>query len=109
MFQFADDSSVGVLNPNAAGSKVPRRSGLRERSDGKIGLVGMHHNTRSFVTLLFIRNRIRYEREGRFRSINVILHRGRAAETDRSDNFSIHLDGKPATPRGYTRKRGDAG
>src|SRR5271163_1526508 len=25
--------------------------------------------------LLFIRNRIRYEREGRFRAINVILHR----------------------------------
>src|ERR1700676_1828260 len=26
--------------------------------------------------LLFSRNRIRYEREGRFRAINVILHRG---------------------------------
>src|SRR5216683_3107673 len=49
--------------------------------------------------LLFFWNRIRYEREGRFRPINVVLHRGCAAETDRSDNFSIHLDGKPAAPR----------
>src|ERR1700676_1781114 len=59
--------------------------------------------------LLFFLNRIRCEREGRFRAINVILHRGCAAEPDRPDNFSIHLDGKPATPRGHTRKRGDAG
>src|ERR1700730_1041532 len=49
--------------------------------------------------LLFFWNRIRYEREGRFRAINVILHRGCAAETDRSDNFSIHFDGKSAAPR----------
>src|SRR6202035_2002915 len=41
--------------------------------------------------LLFFWNRILYEREGRFRAINVILHRGCAAETDRSDNFSMHL------------------
>src|SRR6202040_426938 len=27
-----------------------------------------------------------------FRAINVILHRGCAVETDRSDNFSIHFD-----------------
>jgi hypothetical protein len=39
IFQFADDSSVGFLYPNAARSKVPRGSGLRERSDGKIGLL----------------------------------------------------------------------
>src|SRR6202166_1102743 len=49
--------------------------------------------------LLLFWNRIRYEREGRFRAINVILHRGCAAETDRSDNFSIHFDGKSAAPR----------
>src|SRR6202790_1478374 len=49
--------------------------------------------------LLFFWNPIRYEREGRFRAINVILHRGCAAETDRSDNFSIHFDGKSAAPR----------
>src|SRR6202049_2154015 len=49
--------------------------------------------------LIFFWNPIRYEREGRFRAINVILHRGCAAETDRSDNFSIHFDGKSATPR----------
>src|SRR5271156_2507377 len=59
--------------------------------------------------LLFFWNRIRYEREGRFRAINVILHRGCAAETDRSDNFSIHLDGKPAAPRGHARECGDTG
>src|ERR1700681_2303126 len=59
--------------------------------------------------LLSFWNRIRYERECRFRAINVILHSGCAAETDRPDNFSIHLDGKPATPRGHTRKRGHAG
>ena len=34
-----------------------------------------------------------------FAPINVILHRGCAAETDRSDNFSIHFDGKSAAPR----------
>src|ERR1700730_12574210 len=51
--------------------------------------------------LLFFWNRIRYEREGRFRAINVILHRGCAAETDRSDNFSIHFHGKSAAPRGH--------
>src|SRR6266403_3081630 len=49
--------------------------------------------------LLFFWNRIRYEREGRFRAINIILHRGCAAETDRADNFSIHFDGKSAAPR----------
>src|SRR6202163_3539889 len=55
IFQFADDSSVGVLNPNAAGSKVPRRSGLRERSDGKIGLlrVQSHHHARQSVRPAF--------------------------------------------------------
>src|SRR5580692_3059656 len=47
--------------------------------------------------LLFFWNPLRYEREGRFRAINVILHRGCAAETDRSDNFSIHFDRKSAT------------
>src|ERR1700687_4402796 len=49
--------------------------------------------------LLFFWNPIRYEREDRFRAINVILRRGCAAETDRSDNFSIHFDGKSAAPR----------
>src|SRR5580693_4537690 len=49
--------------------------------------------------LLFFWNPLRYEREGRFRAINVILHRGCAAETDRSDNSSIHFDGKSTAPR----------
>src|SRR5580700_10315450 len=48
---------------------------------------------------VFFWNRIRYEREGRFRAINVIVHRGCAAGTDRSDNFSIHFDGKSTAPR----------
>src|ERR1700686_3726027 len=55
IFQFADNSSVGVLNPNAAGSKMPRRSGLRERSDGKIGLlrVQSHHHANQSVRPAF--------------------------------------------------------
>src|ERR1700675_2222270 len=59
--------------------------------------------------LLFIWTPIRYEREGRFRAIFVVLHRGRPAQPDRPDNFSVHLNGKPSTPRRHTRKRGDAG
>ena len=31
-------------------------------------------------------------------AIDVVLHRGRPAQPDRSDNLSVHLDGKPATP-----------
>src|SRR3984893_13889686 len=43
------------------------------------------------------------------RAVDVVLHRGRSAQADPPDNLSVHLDGKPATPRRYTRKRGDAG
>src|SRR3984885_6179110 len=42
-------------------------------------------------------------------SIDVVLHHGRPAQPDRPDNFSVHLNGKPSTPRRHTRKRGDAG
>src|SRR5258708_29553454 len=35
--------------------------------------------------------------------------RTRPAQPDRSDNFSVHLNGKPSTPRRDTRKRRDAG
>src|SRR6202163_1581785 len=59
--------------------------------------------------LLLSRHRIGYEREGCCRAIDVILHRGRPAQPDRPDNFSVHLDGKPPTPRRHTRKRGDTG
>ena len=55
------------------------------------------------------RQRIGYEREGCSRAIDVVLHRGCPAQTDRPDNLSVHLDGKPPTPRRHTRKRGDAG
>jgi hypothetical protein len=43
------------------------------------------------------------------RAIDVVLHRGRPAQPDRSDNFSVHLNGKPSTPRRHTRKRWDTG
>src|SRR5258706_8849422 len=59
--------------------------------------------------LLLSRHRIGYERQGCSRAIDVVLHRGRPAHPDRPDTLSVHLDGKPATPRRYTRKRGDAG
>src|SRR5258708_21047342 len=59
--------------------------------------------------LLLSRQRVGYERQRRFRAIDVVLHRGRPAQADRPDNFSVHLDGKPSTPRRHTRKRGDAG
>src|SRR6266446_726088 len=50
-----------------------------------------------------------YERQGRTRAIDVVLHRGRSAHPDRPDNFSVHLNGEPSSPRRHTRKRGDAG
>src|SRR3984893_16812990 len=61
------------------------------------------------VSLLLARHRLGYERQGCFCAIDVVLHCGRTAQPDRPDNLSVHLDGKPATPRRYTRKRGDAG
>src|SRR5713101_3871981 len=59
--------------------------------------------------LLFSWHRIGYERQGCSRAIDVVLHRGRPAQPDRPDDFSIHLNGKPPTPRRHTRKRGDTG
>src|SRR6266403_1722455 len=61
------------------------------------------------VMELVSRHRIGYERQGCARAIDVILHRGRPAQPDRPDNISVHLNGKPPTPRRYTRKRGDTG
>src|SRR6202048_2539478 len=52
---------------------------------------------------------IGYDSQSRSRAVDVVLHGGRPAHPDRPDNFSVHLDGKPATPRRYTRQRGDAG
>src|SRR5437899_7411078 len=54
-------------------------------------------------------HRIGYERDGCSRAIDVVLHRGRPAQPDRPDNFSVYTDGKPSSPRRHTRKRGDAG
>src|ERR1700694_2353454 len=59
--------------------------------------------------LLFSRHRIGYEGQGCSRAIDVVLHSGRSAQPDRPDNFSVHLDGKPSTPRRHTRERGDTG
>src|SRR5882757_2251739 len=61
------------------------------------------------ASLLVSWHRIGYERQGCSRAIDVVLHRGRPAHPDCADNFSVHLDGKPSTPRRHTRKRGDAG
>src|ERR1700730_7934990 len=58
---------------------------------------------------LLSRHRVGYERQGCSRAIDVVLHRGRPAQPDRPDNFSVHLDGKPSTVGRHTRKRGDAG
>src|SRR3984893_6144763 len=55
------------------------------------------------------RHRIGYEREGCSRAIDVVLHRGRPAQPDRSDNFSVHLNGTPPTPRRHSCKRREAG
>jgi len=51
---------------------------------------------------------IGYESQSRSRAVDVVLHLGRPANSDRPDNFSLHLDGKPATHARYARKRGDA-
>src|ERR1700732_1563609 len=59
--------------------------------------------------LLLSRHCIGYDGQSRSRAVDVVLHRGRSAQADRPDNLSVHLDGKPATPRRYTRERGDAG
>src|SRR5437899_1623139 len=59
--------------------------------------------------LLLGRYRIRYERQGCSRAIDVVLHRGRSAHPDRADDFSVHLNRKPSTPRRHTRKRGHSG
>src|SRR6202140_1834606 len=58
---------------------------------------------------LLSRHCIGYDSQSRSRAVDVVLHRGRSAQADRPDNLSVHLDGKSATPRRYTRKRGDAG
>src|SRR6266481_5479099 len=58
---------------------------------------------------LLSRYRSRYELQGCFRAIDVVLHRGSATWPDRPDNFSVHPNGKPSTPCRHTRKRGDAG
>src|SRR5260370_41392795 len=54
------------------------------------------------------RDRTCYNRQGCSCAVDVVLHRGRPAQTDRPDNFSVHLNGKPSSPRSHTRKRGDA-
>src|SRR5258708_37575125 len=69
------------------------------------GLVGMTHHGRALLSGYHVE----YERQGCSRAIDVVLHRGRPAHSDRPDNFSVDLDGKPSTPRRHTGKRGHAG
>ena len=69
------------------------------------GLVGMTHHDRALLSGYHVE----YERQGCSRAIDVVLHRGRPAHSDRPDNFSVDLDGKPSTPRRHTGKRGHAG
>src|SRR5260370_2707887 len=52
---------------------------------------------------------MRYERYGCSRAIDVVLHRGRPAYSDRPDNFYVQLNGEPSTPCRHTGKRGNAG
>src|SRR6202167_348352 len=47
--------------------------------------------------------------EACFGAVDVVLHRGCSTDPDSSDNFSIHLDRKPAPIRRHPRKRRDAG
>src|ERR1700731_3353549 len=58
---------------------------------------------------LLSRHRIGQERQGCSRAIDVDLYRVRPAQSDRPDNFSVHLNGKPSTPRRHARKRWDTG
>ena len=41
------------------------------------------------------RHRIGYQRQGRFRAIDVVLRRWRPAHSDRPDNFSAHVNRQP--------------
>src|SRR6266436_2984961 len=59
--------------------------------------------------LLLSRPRIGYKSERCSRAIDVVLHGGGSVYPDRPDNFSVHLNGKPPTPRRHTGKRGNTG
>ena len=59
--------------------------------------------------LLLSRCRVGHEREGCSSAILVVLDRGRPAQPDRADHFSVHLNGKSSSPRRHPRKRGHAG
>src|SRR6202051_5234099 len=67
------------------------------------------HVTATRITNSAHRHRVRYERQRCCRAIDVVLHRGSPAQSDRPDNFSVHLNGKSPSPRRHTRKRGHAG
>src|SRR6202171_4828950 len=59
--------------------------------------------------LLLSRHRIGHESEGCPRASDVVLHGGGSAYPDRPENFSVHLNGNPPTPRRHTGKRGNTG
>ena len=54
------------------------------------------------------RHRVGYEHQGCSRAIDVVLHGGCPAYANGPDNFPVHRNGKPSTPRRHTRKGGDA-
>src|ERR1700730_13921515 len=67
------------------------------------------HVTATRITNSAHRHRVRYERQGCCRAIDVVLPRGSPASSDRPYNFPVHLKGKAPSPRRHTRKRGHAG
>src|SRR3979490_2335263 len=69
------------------------------------GLVGMTHHDRALLSGYHVE----YERQGCSRAIDVVLHRGRPAHSDRPDNFSVALDGHSSTPSLPAGNRSNAG
>jgi len=90
-----------------SGCRWPRRT-ASARSGGYESFWAAMISSWSRPSLLS-RHRIGQERQGCSRAIDVVLYRGRPAQSDRPDNFSVHLNGKPSTPRRHARKRWDTG
>jgi hypothetical protein len=109
--------NVGVIRETRI---APRLSlGQNDRLDGKAPDIVRNHGNATLARSLFTEHanleqmrvdgghdaspllapaaghRIGYEREGCSRAIDVVLHRGRPAQPDRPDNFSVHLNGNP--------------
>src|SRR5258705_13725038 len=68
----------------------------------RISNIGAHVCNSFFRPL----RRIGHECQRRPGAIDVVLYCGRPAQPDRTDNFSVHLNGKASAPRCYPRKIG---